>query len=136
MAADPAAPSQKAIRYAPVCPDCRGQWLQLNGRCPECGGCVLQPVPLAHHIPCAGVFEAPEGLAAIKRCPKCRRHDVAESDHLEAVGEVYHCLDCSAHFPEPVMRLYCHDCDFNHRFADVGFEVIRASNQAKGPVDA
>ena len=122
----------EAISYAPVCPGCRGVYLQLNGSCPVCGSFALSPVPLAHHIPCAGVFEAPGGLEQVEYCPKCQRTDVADSDHLERVGEVYHCLHCQAHSPEPVMRLYCRDCACNHRFADVGFEIIRASQAENG----
>jgi len=124
MSHQSASDGRVAVGFAPVCPSCNSLALQLNGSCPSCGGYALSAVPLAHHIPCAGIFEAPQGLELVEYCPKCHRNDVGDSDHLETVGEIYYCDDCGDHFPEPSMHLHCQSCQRHHRFGDAQFEII------------
>lgn len=114
--------SKEAVRYCPCCPRCQGAALRINGRCPTCRSADLYAIPLAHHIPCAAVFEAPNGLGAVDGCPKCRSQVTANDDTLEAVGEAYRCKNCSAHFPAPAIRMDCAHCRADHALHDVVFQ--------------
>lgn len=114
----------QAVTYVPCCPKCQGLIMQLNASCPQCHCYALCTTTLAHHMPCAGIFEAPDGLEAITDCPKCRSPIGPDQNGLESVGEMHCCEDCHAHFPEPVMRMYCADCDTNHPMHDLRFHSI------------
>ena len=117
--------SAEAVTYVPACPLCNEVSLILNGACPDCFHYDRTRITLAHHIPCAGVFEAPNGLEKIECCPKCQGRDMTDND-LEAVGEIYYCNDCAQRFPEPAMRLSCQSCKRNHPISDVCFDTLYA----------
>lgn len=98
--------------------------LMPNGSCPTCLGSALTTKTLLHHIACAGVFEAPEGVEQVGACPKCRSHITLDSELVERAGAIYICQTCEARFPDPVISMYCYPCEINYPLADVNFSQV------------
>lgn len=117
---------RKAVMFAPACPNCTALVLMPNGSCPTCKEHALTTIPLLHHIPCAGIFEAPKGIEQVEHCPKCRSQIQSDSEFLEAAGEMHYCQTCAARFPDPVISMYCHQCKNHYPLHDIQFSQVHS----------
>lgn len=106
------------------CPVCRCHQCIIDERCARCESANLVTVSLYHHIPCAGIFPAPDGIEAVGECPKCHDSLARDPQASEPVGETYRCIDCNAESPEPALQLLCLQCHKAHDLQDVQFHRL------------
>jgi len=106
------------------CPACQTHQCSIWERCMRCESANLTAIPLFHHILCAAIFEAPNGLAAVERCEKCDQPLADEPAMVEPVGDTYRCRDCGGHSPEPKLAFYCFGCQKVHAFDEVTFHRL------------
>lgn len=118
--------SARVVLRAPRCPDCQCYEMLANEACPRCGCANVVSRALYHHIPCAGIFEAAEGIDRVAVCPKCRECLTDARDRIETAGQMYHCCDCNERFPEPVLAFWCLICDHSHALKAVEFHRLHA----------
>ena len=118
--------ARKAMMFAPTCPNCTALMLTPNGSCPTCREHTLTAIPLLHHIPCAGIFDAPEGIEQVEQCPKCRSQIQPDSELLETAGEMHYCQTCETRFPDPVISMYCHQCKNHCPLHDARFSQVHS----------
>lgn len=117
------------------CPSCSTHQCIVWERCVRCESSNLTAVSLFHHIPCAGIFEAPKGLAAVERCEKCRQaFDEEDGNMVEAVGETYWCNSCGGRSPEPNLAFKCLGCQQVHAFDAVTFHRLWQFKRASSAV--
>lgn len=114
----------KVMHRCACCPKCATYQCVIDEHCVQCQSANLQAIPLFHHIPCACIFEAPEGLMSVRVCRKCHQSLEANDSQVEAVGETYLCLDCGSRAPEPRLSFICLACRCAYTFDEVTFHRI------------
>ena len=116
----------KVVHRCARCPNCSSHQCVIDERCAACDCANLKTIPLFHHVPCAGIFEAPDDVALIEQCPKCHGAIATDDELVDRVGETYLCLECQGRSPEPQLRFMCLGCHVSHAFADVTFHRLWA----------
>ena len=114
----------RVVHRCARCPQCSTHQCVIDEHCVHCRSPNLQAIPLFHHIPCACVFEAPEGIDSISSCEKCHESLDANDNTVESVGQSYFCVNCGGRFPEPELSFICLGCGAVHAFHEVTFHRL------------
>ncbi len=114
----------KVIYRCARCPKCQSHQCVVEESCALCQSANLKTISLFHHIPCAGIFEAPDGIDALEVCPKCDSRLGDQKGLVESVGETYLCLECGGRSPEPQLGFICLGCRRSYGFDEVAFHRL------------
>ena len=106
-----------------TCNQCDSTDITLTSECPRCNGRNFEQKGLIEHYSCGEVYPKETNYGT---CPKCNKQIGSVGKDYREFTEYYVCSSCNEHFPRPLFKFVCFDC--NNTF------IEKLANWKKGKV--